>query len=476
LQNRQRETDGVPAASFPFGDQAFGAIHFLADVIGDFTVQMRFAIRETIVHRVGAPFWKKRRVIELDELLFGHTPHQVGRINLVHTIAKASLKTIRIEERHKELEIFFLAIVWRRGEEQEMTRDLAEELTQFVALRRFDFAAEEGRRHLVRFITHDHVPIGRVQFGLNVLVAAQLIEAADDEILFGKGIARARFFNRLARDGGKVELKAPPQFVLPLFGERTRTTDETPPEVAAHDEFFEEQARHNRLARAGVVCEQETQRLTHQHFAVHRGDLMRQWFDEGSMNREERIEKMREANAVRFGDKAKERAIAVETPRATCGDNLQHRLAVTVEQFVAQVPGIVLLGQFDRVRAKPLDIHHCDGTGWQNAFGRCAALEIFEPCHVERSSINVYRDSKRPPWHMTRAGDHAHSQSPQVVIVPLDFLGLIIRSPQTFRKNPRFKNDNLLTRFRDTSISTNVLEHPSNIDKVWYNMFVEHLV
>ena len=61
----------------------------------------------------------------------------------MYAIAKTSLKMIRIEGRHKQLKVLFLAVVGRRGQKQKMACNLAEELTQFVSLGRFDFAAEK---------------------------------------------------------------------------------------------------------------------------------------------------------------------------------------------------------------------------------------------------------------------------------------------------------------------------------------------
>ena len=49
--------------------------------------------------------------------------------------------------------------------------------------------------------------------------------------------------------------------------------------LATDQEFFDEQSRHNRLAGARIVGEQEAQRLAGKHFTVNRGDLMRERLD-----------------------------------------------------------------------------------------------------------------------------------------------------------------------------------------------------
>ena len=47
------------------------------------------------------------------------------------------------------------------------------------------------------------------------------------------------------------------QLVLPLLGEAAGADDEAPFQVSAGDELLDEEARHDRLARAWVVGQQE---------------------------------------------------------------------------------------------------------------------------------------------------------------------------------------------------------------------------
>ena len=105
-------------------------------------------------------------------------------------------------------------------------------------------------------------------------------------------------------------------------------------QVAARDQLLDEQPGHDRLAGAGIVGEQEAQRLARQHRLVDRGDLVRQRIHERGVDREHRIEEVREADAVRLGDEAEERAVAVEAPRAARLDDLEARLVVAVEDLV----------------------------------------------------------------------------------------------------------------------------------------------
>ena len=110
-------------------------------------------------------------------------------------------------------------------------------------------------------------------------------------------------------------MEAAVQLVLPLLGEAAGADDEAALQIAARDQLLDEQPRHDRLAGAGIVGEQEAQRLPRQHRLVDGGDLVRQRIDERGVDREDRIEQVREADAVRFGDEAEQRAVAVEAPR-----------------------------------------------------------------------------------------------------------------------------------------------------------------
>lgn len=49
------------------------------------------------------------------------------------------------------------------------------------------------------------------------------------------------------------------------FGEASGRHDEAPLQVAAHHQFSDEQARHDRLACTGVIGEQEAHGLPGQH-------------------------------------------------------------------------------------------------------------------------------------------------------------------------------------------------------------------
>ena len=57
------------------------------------------------------------------------------------------------------------------------------------------------------------------------------------------------------------------------------------------------------------------------------------------MDGEHRVEEVREADALRLGDEAEERAVAVEAPGAALLDDLEPRLVVAVEELVGHAAG-----------------------------------------------------------------------------------------------------------------------------------------
>lgn len=69
----------------------------------------------------------------------------IGRDHGPHgTISEAAFEAVSVEERHEQLEIFFLDVVRRSRHQQEVSRNPGNHLPQLIALRVFDFAAEVG--------------------------------------------------------------------------------------------------------------------------------------------------------------------------------------------------------------------------------------------------------------------------------------------------------------------------------------------
>jgi hypothetical protein len=76
----------------------------------------------------------------------------------VYAIPESSFKAVAIEERKKELEVLFLAVVGSGRHEKKMTgygRKKAAELETFCIVY---FSAKKSSRHLMRFIADYKIP------------------------------------------------------------------------------------------------------------------------------------------------------------------------------------------------------------------------------------------------------------------------------------------------------------------------------
>ena len=188
MQDLQRKADIDPALLVALGE-ALGPIHFLADIGRHRRIERGLRVRQFVFGGVGAAFGEERSAVELEQLFLGQPAHHVGDIALVDAIAEATLEAVRVEQRHEKLEILFLAVVRRRRHEEEMPAARAEKLPELIALRVFDLAAEEARRHAVGFVADDEIPFaGCAEHRLQIVVAAQHVEPGDQQARSPNGL------------------------------------------------------------------------------------------------------------------------------------------------------------------------------------------------------------------------------------------------------------------------------------------------
>ena len=164
----------------------------------------------------------------LSRFLLDHPAHQVRHVGDVDAVAEPALEAVAVEQRHEELEVLFLAVVRRRGHQQEVARQPRQELAELVALGVLDLAAEEGRRHLVGLVADDEVPaaVGDRELGLHVLVAGQLVQAGDDEVVLEEPVAGAGRLELVVGEDLEGQMEAAVQLVLPLLGQAAGADDE----------------------------------------------------------------------------------------------------------------------------------------------------------------------------------------------------------------------------------------------------------
>jgi len=162
-----------------------------------------------------------------------------------------------------------------------------------------------------------------------------------------------RGFHRVAREDLEVEPKAAAELVLPLLDEFSRRDHQTALDVAADLHLLDQEPGHDRLAGAGVVREQETQRLPREHVLVNRVDLVRERLQVRRLEREERIEEPCELDPPGLGRKPEKLAVRVEGPGPAGGQLLEPRLVVAEENLLGDAPGLVPKGDRQRTRRVP---------------------------------------------------------------------------------------------------------------------------
>ena len=103
---------------------------------------------------------------------------------------------------------------------------------------------------LVRLVADDEVvaAVQGAELLLHVLVARQLVESRDGEVVLEEPVAGAGGLELVVGQDLEGQVEAATQLVLPLLGQAAGTDDEAALKVAACDQFFDEEPRHDRLA------------------------------------------------------------------------------------------------------------------------------------------------------------------------------------------------------------------------------------
>ena len=160
----ERETDGALASAHEF----VGLPHFSLHVMGDGLVKRGLDVGELVIDGVGAALGEKRGAVELDQLLFDHAAHEVGRVDLVRAIfvTVAPVEAVGVEEREEELKVLVFAVVRRGRHQKQVSGMLADLLGEAEAPGLFEFRAEVVGGEFVRLVEDDEIPAGGAELGL----------------------------------------------------------------------------------------------------------------------------------------------------------------------------------------------------------------------------------------------------------------------------------------------------------------------
>ncbi len=165
--------------------------------------------------------------------------------------------------------------------------------------------------------------------------------------------------------------------------------DEAALEIPARHQLLDVQARHDGLPGARIVGQQEAERLLREHGLVHRGDLVWQRLHLGAVHGQHGIKQVRQPDAVRLGDQAIERAVAIEAPRTAALHHGEARLVLAVQNDLINATVGRAIGDGQRVRAVPIDTYHGDNTVGDNAGDEGVGEELFEGQRGVRQCVGL---------------------------------------------------------------------------------------
>ena len=149
------------------------------------------------------------------------------------------------------------------------------------------------------------------QPGQDVLALRQ-VERGDDPVLFEPLIHAELVADVLALEDKELGVELFLQLALPLEGEVRRADDQDALGEAAQFQLADEQARHDGLARAGVVGQQKAYARELEQVVVDGFELMRQRIDARDREPEVRIELVGNAERIGLKPKPQQAAVAVE--------------------------------------------------------------------------------------------------------------------------------------------------------------------
>ena len=214
---------------------------------------------------------------------------------------------VAVEKLEEEREVVRVALVRRGGQQQQVVRRVAQQLAQLVPLALVRFVA---RRHPVRLV-HDHqVPVRLAQARQDVAALREVERGHRPRLPHPLVHAELRAQVAAAQhDERLVELL--PQLALPLEREVRGGDDQDALGEAPQPQLADQQPGHDRLARAGVVGEQEPHPRRLQQVVVDRLQLVRQRVDARDRQREVRVELPGDAEDVGLQPQPQQRAVPV---------------------------------------------------------------------------------------------------------------------------------------------------------------------
>jgi hypothetical protein len=226
--------------------------------------------------RLGAPCPVRPPLGEVDHRLLGAAQVE-GRPLAVHGLADRLHigVAVGVEELQEQAEVLRVAPMGGRREQEHVVRGVAQQLAQLVAQALVRLV---GGRHAVRLV-HDHeIPVDLAKPGEDLGALCE-VQRGDDPAALEPLVHTELVADVLAFEDQELGIELLLQLALPLEGEVCGADDQDTLGEAAQFQLADEQARHDGLARAGVVGQQKAYACQLEQVVVDRFELMRQRID-----------------------------------------------------------------------------------------------------------------------------------------------------------------------------------------------------
>ena len=289
---------------------------------------MRDALGED---RLGRPGAVRPPLREIDHRLLG-TAQVEGCPPAVHRLAdRLDVGVgVGVEKLKEKAEIFRIALVRGCRQQEHVVRDIAKQFSELVAQALVGLVRS---RHPVRLIHDDQIPMDLTQPGEDLLALGQ-VEGGDDSVLLDPLVHAELVADVLTFEHEELRVELLLELALPLEGEVGRADDQDALGEAAQLELADEQARHDGLAGAGVVGQQEPHARELEQVVVDRLELMRKRIDARDREPEVGIELVGDAQGVGLQAEAQQAPVAIVG--VPCVEDREPREIVGGERHLAE--------------------------------------------------------------------------------------------------------------------------------------------
>ena len=259
-------------------------------------------------HRLRGPLAVGPALREIDHR-FLRAPQIERRPPALHSFAHGCRVGIgvAVEELQEQREVLRVSLVRRRGQQKHMVGAVAQDFAERIARR---LAGRRRPGHAVRLVDDRQVPARLTQTGQDIGPLGE-VERHDDLFLLQPPVDAEPVADVAAPENEERLVELLPELALPLERQVRGANHDYPFGKSAQLELPHEEARHHRLAGAGVVGEQEPHRGQFEQMFVDGLEPMRERVHPGYREAEIRVELPGDAERPSLESEPQKPAVAV---------------------------------------------------------------------------------------------------------------------------------------------------------------------